>query len=155
MAEEEEVQEGGKKKLIFIIVGVVVLAGVGGFLFLGGGGDAEAAEMIEEPEILEGEVLDVGALTIVLADNNEDGSLRYARVGLALVLNAEADSSAIAGKVSLMQDAAISVFSDMTTEELLGADGAAEARQRLTNAAQEIYDEGEVIRVVLTEMLLQ
>lgn len=156
MAEEEEVVEksGGKKKL-FIIIGAVVALAAGGFFFMSGGGDEDAAQEPVEPVAVEGEVLDVGSLTIVLADRPADGSLRYARVGLALVLDELADSSMVAGKVSLVQDAAIGVISDMTSEELRGGVGAEEAKARLTEAAQLIYPDGEVIRVILTEMLLQ
>lgn len=153
MAEEEE-EKGGSKKKLFMIVGGVVALAAGGFFFMGGGGDEVVAEEMVEPEIVEGEVLDVGTMTIVLADEDPD-KLRYVRVGLALVLDATADSSLVAGKVSLVQDAAITVISDMTAAELRGAVGAADARQRLTIAAQEIYPDGEVVRVVLTEMILQ
>jgi flagellar basal body-associated protein FliL len=156
MAEEEEevVEKGGGKKKLFIIIGGVLALAAGAFFFLGGGDDAAAEEPVE-PEVVEGEVLEVGSLTIVLADQSDDGSLRYVRVGLALVLDELADSSTVAGKVSLMQDAAISVLSEMTTGDLRGASGADDARSRLTAAAQEIYPDGEVVRVVLTEMLLQ
>ena len=55
----------------------------------------------------------------------------------------------------MIQDAAITVISEMTTADLRGADGAAAAREALTERILEIFPDGDVVRVVLTEMILQ
>ena len=157
MADEEEVAEeqGGSKKKFIIIGAVVAVAAVGYFMFGGGGGEVPEEDMVaeEDMEPVEGEVIEIGKMTIVLADEGE--SLRYARVGLAVVMSELGDSGVVGTKVSLIQDAAITVMSEMTSAELRGAEGATLARERLTEEVLKIFPDGDVVRVVLTEMILQ
>ena len=88
MADEEtevaEEAKGGSKKKFIIIGAVVVLAAGGYFMFGKSAPEEEMAAEMEEPEVVEGEVIDIGNMTIVLAD--EGDNLRYARVGLAVVM---------------------------------------------------------------------
>ena len=134
MADEEtEVAEekGGSKKK-FIIIGAVVVFGAVGYFMFGGGGAPPEEEMAaeEEMEPVEGEVIEIGKMTIVLADEGE--SLRYARIGLAVVMSELGDSGVVGTKVSLIQDAAITVISELTSDDLRGAQGATMAREMLT-----------------------
>ena len=155
MADEAEAQEeakGGSKKK-FMIIGAVVVVGAVGYFMFGGGGAPEDEAAMEEPEIVEGEVIDIGKMTIVLADEGEQ--LRYARIGLGVVMSDVGDSGVVGTKVSLIQDAAISVISEMTSAELRGADGAETARTRLTERVVALFPDGDVVRIVLTEMVLQ
>ena len=157
MADEEtevaDEESGGSKKKFIIIGGVVVLAAVGYFMF--GGSSAPEEEMAAEVDMepVEGEVIDIGNMTIVLADDGD--TLRYARIGLAVVMSEMGDSGVVGTRVSLIQDAAITVISEMTTDELRGAAGARAAREALTQRVLEIFPDGDVVRVVLTEMILQ
>ena len=151
-AEATEKSGGSKKKLIIIIAGVVVLAG-GGYFMFGGKSSEDEAVAAEEIEVVEGEAIEIGKLTIVLADEGE--TLRYARIGLAVVLSELGDSGYVGARVSLIQDAAISVISEMTSDDLRGAGGAQDARDALTQRVLEIFPDGDVVRVVLTEMVLQ
>lgn len=148
----DEPKKGSKKKLIIAGVAVAALAG-GYFLFMGGSPPPEeeaAATTTTEP--VEGAVIEVGTLTANLADADE---LRYARVTFAVVLNANADSAAVGARVPLLQDAALGVVSDYTSVELAGSTGIGALRDDLTAQAQELFVDGEVLRVVLTEVIVQ
>ena len=156
MAEEEEKEKGGKKKLIMIILPVILVVGGGAYFMMGGGGEADAAEAEEEAaaaeETGEGEVIEVGKMTVNLADEDED---RYARVGIAVVMAELGDSALVGGKIPLIQDAALTVIAGMHADDLRTPAGIEQLRSTLTERAQEIFPDGDVVRIVLTEMIIQ
>lgn len=146
-------EKKGKGKLIMIVVGAVVVLG-GGYFFLGGGGggEAEAEDAVTTTTVpVEGMVIEADTMTVNLAD--EDG--RYARITFAVVLPVGADSGAVGQRMPLLKDAALTVMSTYTADDLYGADGLTRLRDELTEAAMTVYEEGEVLRVVLTEVLVQ
>lgn len=148
--EETAEKTGGKKKLIMIVVPViVVIAGAAGF-FLRGGDTAEAAVPTTVP-IVEGDVIEVDTMTVNLI--GEEG--RYARVGFAVVLDSTADSGAVGKKMPLMRDATLTVMTDFDSTELQTADGMERLREELSDAVVAIFPDGEVIRAVLTELIVQ
>jgi flagellar FliL protein len=155
MSDEQTTEEtventGGKKKLIMIVVPViVVIAGAAGF-FLRGGDTAEAAVPTTVP-IVEGDVIEVDTMTVNLI--GEEG--RYARVGFAVVLDSTADSGAVGKKMPLMRDATLTVMTDFDSTELQTADGMERLREELSDAVVAIFPDGEVIRAVLTELIVQ
>ncbi len=150
---KEEGEEGGSGKLKKIILMVVpaLAVGAGLFFFLGGGGDAEAAAPTTTLPPVEGEVIEVDTLTVNLV--GEEG--RYARVGFAVVLTDLADSGAVAGKIPLMRDAALSIMTGFTSTELQSAEGMERLRQELSDALVALFPDGEVLRAVLTELIVQ
>ena len=143
-------KRGGKRKLV--LIGAVVLAllvgGGGAFMFLGGSEEAEAAE---EAEPVEGEIVPVEELTVNLAGPE----LHYARVAFSLVLVEGADTAAIETRKPLLHDGAITELTAMTPEQLRGADGPETVRTALGKRAKKVYEDGEVLRVVLTKLLVQ
>lgn len=147
---EGEKKRGGKRKL-FVIIGAVALVAAGAFfgMRLFGGSDAEAAEAESEPPA-EGEVLDVATLTTTVG-----GDASLARVGLAVVLSEDAVGDDVSGRFPLLEDAAVSELAATEAQELRTADGADALRKRLTKRAGEIYPDGEVLRVLLTELVIQ
>ena len=148
--ETQEKKSGGKKKLIMIVLPiVVVLAGAAGF-FLRGGDTAEAAVPTTIP-VVEGDVIEVDTMTVNLI--GEEG--RYARVGFAVVLDSTADSGAVGKKMPLMRDATLTVMTDFDSIELQTAAGMERLRQELSNAVVALFPDGEVIRAVLTELIVQ
>ncbi len=150
-APAQEAPKKGKKKLIMIVVPVVVLVGVAGFFMFGkGGGDETAVTTTTVVEI--GSVIEGETLTVNLAD---PGSPRYARVTFAVVLPMGADSGIVGMKIALLKDRAVSIISAYTSDMLLGDGGLDRLRSELTTAAGEIWDETEVMEVVLTEVLVQ
>ncbi len=153
MADAEEGKKGGKKKLIIGVVGLVAVAGGAYFFLLGGGGgepvDPEAATTTTV--VVEGAVIEAGQLTVNLADEET----RYARLNFAVVLAMGADSAVVGERIPLLQDAALSVLTGYTSADLLAADGLDRLRGELSESALEIYADGEVLRVVLTEVIVQ
>ncbi|MFO8076240.1 MAG: flagellar basal body-associated FliL family protein [Actinomycetota bacterium] len=134
----------GPKRLLLLAVVLAGLAAVATVVLLPGEEEADA-----EPE--EGAILEVAQLTANLG--GED--LRYARVGFAVVAAAEVETAEVERRFPLLQDAAISQIGAMTPEELHGEEGIDRLREALTERAREIYPDGEVLRVAITELLVQ
>ena len=152
MAEETE-KSGGKGKLIGIVGGVVVFAAAGYFFFMGGSGDAEenAPPAEEEVAVVEGPVIEGDTMTFNLAGDDT----RYARVTFAVVLPEGGDSATVGERMPLLKDAALQIMSEYTADDLLGTRGLDNLREDLTEASTLVYTQGEVLRVVLTEVLVQ
>ncbi len=156
MADEEvgieEEKKGGKGKLIGIIGGVVVLLGAVYFLFLGGGGGGEEEAGVTTTTIpVEGPVIEVDEMTITLSDN----PVRYARLKFAVVLPEGGDTAAVGERVPVLKDAVLDVVSAYSADELMGPAALGVLREELSAKALEVYEEGVVLRVVLTEVLVQ
>ncbi len=147
--------KGSKLKLIIAAAVVLAVAAVGAFMFLGGGGEEAADEAMEpvpmEMSSTEGEVVEVATMTVNLAGEQ----LRYAQVGFAVVLSMEADSSLVEGRFPLLQDAALTELSQFEPDELRTTEGMERLRAVLTARAAELWPDGEVLRVVLTGLLVQ
>src|SRR5690606_13172217 len=163
-----------KKSRLLIPLLVLALgsAGFGGYVL--GAQNAGAAIPSDEVEPAEGEVVEVGVLTVTLAGAGSN----YARVGLAVVLAEGLGPDAVSGRLPLVKDAAISVLAGKTPDDpihrddpegsppaisvLAGKtpddfrtpDALARLRRQLTDIAREIYPDGEVLRVVLTEAIV-
>ena len=151
---EDDKPKKSKKKLIIIgaVVGVLVIGGAG-VLVLGGGGGAETeAAVTTTTEAPIGTVIEGDTLTVNLADS---GDPRYARVTFAVVLPNGTDSGTVGERMALLKDQAIDILAGTTSSGLLGDGGLDSLRTDLTAAALEIYPDGEVLRVVLTEVLVK
>ena len=131
------------KRLLLLAVGLATVAAVASWALLPGE-DPDA-----EPE--EGAILEVAHLTANLGGEN----LRYARVGFAVVAAADVENAEVERRFPLRQDAAISQIGSMTPEDLHGEEGIDRLREALTERAREIYPDGEVLRVAITELLVQ
>jgi len=139
-----------KKSRLLIPVVVLALggAGLGGYVF--GENNAEAAIPSEALEPAEGEVVEVGVLTVTLPGPDA----HYARVGLAVVLKEGATEDDVAGRFPLVKDAAISILAGKGPDEFRTPEGLERLRTELSHIAREIYPDGEVVRVVLTEAIV-
>jgi flagellar basal body-associated protein FliL len=153
MAEEAVAEEAkkGKGKLIGIVGGVVVLLGVVYFMFLGGGGGDAEAGVTTTTLPSEGAVIEADQMTITLADD----PVRYARITFAVVLPEGGDSAAVGERMPVLKDGVLDVVAGMTAADLVGTEALTALRESLTEKALEVYAEGEVLRVVLTEILVQ
>lgn len=156
MAEEtavapENAASGGKKKLLLLVI-VALVAGGAGFAFfsgmLGGGDEAEASE---PAPVVEGEVVDVATLTTNVGGNDPG----YLRVGVAAVLAEGVVVDTVAPRYPLLKDAVLSEASQFTRGELETPEGLERLRTTLSKRARDLYPEGEVLRIVLTELLVQ
>lgn len=150
MAENEAGKQVGrnKKKLLFV-AGALVLFAAGGFAALKMLEPAEAAEPVAEPTVEEGAVLEVAEMTASL------GSAHLARVGIAVVLSAEAVEEQVVGRFPLVKDAAIDEIASSDPARLATPEGVDDLRARLTARATTLYPDGDVLRVVLTELIVQ
>jgi flagellar basal body-associated protein FliL len=139
-----------KKKLILIAVGVLVLGGAG-YMFLGGGGGEAEASVTTTTMPVEGPVLEADQMTINLADDD----LRYARIKFAVVLPEGGDTAAVGERFPVLKDAVLQVVSGYAADQLLGPEALDRLREQFTTAAHGVWTEGEVLRVVITEILVQ
>jgi len=149
--EEEEPKKKSKVKLIGMVGGAVVLLGAVYFMFLGGGGGEDEASVTTTTVPVEGAVIEVDEMTVTLSDD----PVRYARLKFAVVLPEGGDSAAVGDRVPVLKDAVLDVVSAYTAAELVGPDALATLREQLTAQAHTVYTDGEVLRVVLTEVLVQ
>ncbi len=148
---EEEGGGGGKKKIILMVVPALLAIGGGAFFFLGGSDDASAPTTTTTIAPIEGEVITIETLTVNLVGEEN----RYARLGFAVVLDSLADAGAVESKLPLLQDAAIGVMVHYDSTTLQSVEGQEQLRQELTDASIALFPDGEVLRAVLTELIVQ
>ena len=138
---------GKKKKVLVLAVVLIAVAAVAIKMFVLPG----AAEAGPPPPPEEGEVVTVGQMTTSLAG----GGTHYARVEIAAVTNAAADATALEGDFPLMRDQALTVIMGFTAEQLRTVEGADQLRDALTQKAQTVWEDDQVLRIVLTDLLVQ
>jgi flagellar basal body-associated protein FliL len=146
--DEGGVKKKGKGKLVGIVVAVVVVAGIGAKFTLPSGGKAGAAV---DPTPTPGQVVDLGTITINLADPTP----HYAEVGLALEVSPTASADKLTTQMPLLQDAAVSQLSALTEAQVLAPGGQDAIRAALTTRAQQLFGKAIVDKVLLTELVVQ
>jgi flagellar FliL protein len=146
LVEDEPAPSGGKRKLIVIVLVLLVAIGGGAAKFLLGS-DADEGEA----EVVEGVVVPLEPLTTTTGT----ATLSHARVALALVLVEGADEVTVMERAPLLQDALLREVATMNADQLRSSEGSDQLRVALTAHAQEVWPEGEVLRVILTELLVQ
>lgn len=137
---------GGRRKklLLLIVVGVLVAAGAAAWFLLGrGGGGEPVAEPAPEP----GEVVQVEAISINLADGH------YLRLGLGLQLTADAGAHGPLDPSKAL-DLAIALYSGRTMAEVSDPATRDALKGELKHQLAEAYHE-EVIDVYLTNFVTQ
>ena len=150
MADENKEKGGNKKKLM--IGGGVAAVAIVGYLFLGGGGgDPAAADTTTTTIVVEGAVIESDEMTVNLADS----TVRYARIKVGLVLPVDGDSTTVGERMPILKDSILGVVGRYDADTLLHPDTLDELRARFTEEANEVWTEGEVLRVVITELLVQ
>lgn len=155
MAEATE-EASSKKKLDpkTIAIGVLLLGGAW-FFFLKPAPEAAEASEAAEPAApvvaVEGEIAEVGTMTVNLSSEQ----LSFARVGVALVLAEGGVASEVEPRFALFRDKAISEIAQWGPADLRTPAGHQLLRDGLSEAALEVWPDGGVLRVVLTELLVQ
>lgn len=145
---DEAPPKGRRKLRLIVVLLVVVLVGAAGVkVTLFSPSEAAAEDLVPE----EGEIVAIGEMTTSLAG---PGS-HYVRVQLAAVLNTSADAAVAEERFPLMRDRALGVLMAFTPEDLRTVEGAERLRSTLTEEAQTIWDEDQVLRIVLTDLLVQ
>lgn len=137
-----------KKKKLLIGVAVLVLAVAGvGFKVL----RPASAEEGDKPPA-EGAIVTVDEqMTVNLAGPE----LHYGRVGFALVLADSTPVELVQPRLPLVKDAVISVVGTYSPEQLRTPTGVQQLRKQLSQRARQLYPDGEILRVVLTELIVQ
>lgn len=146
----------GKGKLMMIGgIAVAVLALAYVFVLKPSAPAVPAEEVHAEP--VPGAVVDVGQMTVNLADAD-----RFARVSFAVVLVEGAEAGGhgegeggVEAKFPLLKEAVLFEFSKMTSDQLRAAGGLDAISKVVSERARAIYEHGEVLRVVFTELLVQ
>lgn len=153
MADEEtgEVVEKKSKMKIIAPIGGIVLLAVAYFVFFAGGGEEADEASATTTTIAEGPVIEADQMTINLADEDP----RYARLRFAVVLPLDGDGAAVGERFPILKDAVLDVVNTYTTSDLRAPDILDTLRSEFTAAAHEVWPDGEVIRVLITELLVQ
>ena len=151
-AQEGAAKKKGKGKLIAIVIAAMVVGGVGAkFTVLSGGGKAGTPKPTPTPTPTPpGAVIDLGDLTINLAEPS-----RYALVVLAVELGKTADPATITTQMPLLKDAGVRKLNGLAAATLLSSAGQDTVRAELTDQAQQIFGKDKIVRVLLTEVVVQ
>lgn len=153
-AGKKTARKGRRKRLAVLgsLVLVVVAGGVA-WTLLGGGTEEEEAEEVGEVEEVEptGPVVEVSELT---ANVGGEG-LHYARLSMAAVLSETADVGLVEQRFPILKDAAITELSRMDPVELRSTAGLERLRELMTAHAHRAYPDGEVRRILITELVVQ
>lgn len=158
MADEADGDAAAKKKLDpkTLLLGLLLVGGAAWFFLLRPApvdpaeAAAAAAEAAEAPPV-EGEIVQVEVMTV----NLSSPELSFARLGVALVLAENGVSDDVLPRMALFRDAAISEIAQWGPDDLRTPAGHQLLRDGLTAVADEVWADGEVLRVVLTELLVQ
>lgn len=149
--DEEEAKKSGKTKMIIIAV-VLAAAGYKFVLAPKPKPAASATTPVAAAKIQEGEVIPLPDLTLNLADQ---GTSRYLRVGLALILEKGTTAKVMKDELPIASDVAVDVLSSKTYAEL-NAPGAKDAiKADLSAKVRKAYDDKKVARVIFTSFVMQ
>jgi flagellar basal body-associated protein FliL len=123
----------------------LVLALAGGWWLLG------PADAAEDPTALDGEIVELPAMTTTVGERG----IQHARVGLAVVLTEDADPADIEHRLPLLQDALLRELARLDADEVRSSEGSDRLRESLSQKAKEIWGADVVRRVLLTELMVQ
>lgn len=135
----------GRKLLLAVLVIAVAVAAAWFFLL------REVPEAAADVEVEDGLIVGLDPLTTTTGE----AARQHARVAMSLVLAEGITADVVTDRAPLLQDALLREVARMDGDELRSAAGSDQLRAELTAAAQGIWTEGEVRRVVLTELLVQ
>ncbi len=179
MAEEKEKAEGAeqpkKSKTVIIIVAVVlvlviVVGGALAFLMLKGGeegadaahgGDAHAAKPADKKKKDNGhggDDLTVGPMFAVdglIINLMSEGGARYAKLSVALELDAQELAPEMLAKKAMVTDKIITVVSSKTAEELMNLKGKEGVKNEIMEKVNEKLKDGRVKNVYFTNFVVQ
>lgn len=165
MAQEELTQEEGKKKgglLKWIIIAVVLIGlGVGGWfgyqMFFAAPSDETAAEESagdagKPAENLEGQLVPLPTFLVNLADPL---GRRYLKLGVEVEVRDEDAQAALAKYEAKVKDTLLLLLSSKTYDGLSTMQAKVELKQEIADRLNQIIGNGGVLRVYITEMVIQ
>lgn len=113
--------------------------------------DVAAPGVVEDAAPVDGAIVEVTNFTASLAGPEA----HFAKVGFAVVLREDAVAETVSPRFPLLRDEALSVLARTEAAGLRSAEGQDRLRADLSAAAQQVWPDGEVLRVVLTELVVQ
>lgn len=166
MADEEIAQEEGKKKggmLKWIIIAVLLIAlGVGGYFgytmfFAASDDEMTSEEMAQTPEgesleSLEGQLVALPTFLVNLADPL---GRRYLKLGIEVEVRDEEAMAALGKYEAKIKDSLLLLLSSKTYDGLSTTKAKIELKQEVADRLNQIVGNGAVLRVYITEMVIQ
>jgi len=164
MADEDLGQEGkkgGKLKWIIILV-VLILLGVGGWfgykMFFAAPPE-DAAEQAQAPadaqvpaEAVQGQLVPLPVFLVNLADPL---GRRYLKLGMEVEVRDEKVAGALTQEQAKIKDALLLLLSSKTYDALSTMADKMELKQEVADRLNQILGKGAVLRVYITEMVIQ
>lgn len=148
----EEAKSGGRsRKKIIILAAVVLFAAAGGFFAMRLLSTPANATPAEDATPVPGEIIEVAQMTTTLPGTPP----HLARVSFSLQLSADAAAAEIQPDLPLLKDAAVTELAESNADTLMTTEGVDDLRARLLERANEIYDEDRVLKVLVTELVVQ
>lgn len=164
MADEELVQEkkkGGKLKWIIIVV-VLILLGVGGWfgykMFLAPPAEDAAkteasADGAKAPaEAVEGQLVPLPEFLVNLADPL---GRRYLKLGLEVEVRDAEASAALTKDQAKIKDTLLMLLSSKTYDQLSTMEDKMALKQEIVDRLNQIVGKGAILRVYITDMVIQ
>lgn len=163
MADEEVVQEEKKSGMMkwIIIAVVVIVLGVGGYfgytMFLADPGDEAASEEVAEGgeeamEDLEGQLVPLPVFLVNLADPL---GRRYLKLGVEVEVRDPKVVEALAKYNAKIKDTLLLLLSSKTYDGLSTMEAKVELKQQIADRLNQILGKGSVLRVYITDMVIQ
>ncbi|MFH1914922.1 MAG: flagellar basal body-associated protein FliL [Pseudomonadota bacterium] len=162
MADEDVVQDGKKSgKLKWIIIAVaLILLGVGGYfgytMFLAPSDEAQTAERGDSadplPESLEGQLVPLPTFLVNLADPL---GRRYLKLGIEVEVRDKKVESELLRNDARIKDTLLLLLSSKSHESLATMKAKVELKQEIVDRLNQILGKGTVLRVYITEMVIQ
>lgn len=166
MADEDVLPDEGKKggmlKWIIILV-VLILLGVGGYFgytMFFAGDDAATEEMAEgeggdqqaDMETLDGQLV---PLPVFLVNLSDPLGRRYLKLGLEVEVRDPEAMAALTMKEAKIKDSLLLLLSSKTYDGLSTMKAKLELKQEIVDRLNQILGSGTVLRVYITEMVIQ
>lgn len=152
LTDETSQESGGRSRKKLIVLAVVVLvAGVGGFFAMRLLSTPATAAPAPEPTPEPGAIVEVADMTTTLPGTPP----HLARVNFSVQLSAEAVAEEIQPDLPLLKDAAVTELAESDAETLMTTEGVDDLRARLLDRATEIYPDDQVLKVLVTELVVQ
>ena len=152
--DEEETEEGGGKKKLPMIIGAVLVLGAAYQFVLKPAPEEPAPDamaMVEEEEIVEGEILELPEMVI----NIQDDEVQYMRVGIALVLEEGTMAADFEAESAIAKDVILDDLSARTAAELRSSAGKTAVKEEISAKIRAAYDDEKVVRILFTALVMQ
>ncbi len=151
---DEDAAAAAKKKKMMMIGGGLLAVGAIYMFVLKPAPPAEevpGALAMAEPELVEGEIIELPDMVINLAD----ADVSFARVGVALVLEEGTAAADFELETAIAKDAILDDLSGRSAAELQTPEGKKLVKDELSVTIRAAYGDAKVVRVLFTVFVMQ